>query len=35
VRRLVLLFEADSPEARDEYERSFTRVLADIRRRLG
>jgi phosphomannomutase/phosphoglucomutase len=32
---LVLRFEADSPEARDEYERSFTRVLADIRRRLG
>jgi phosphomannomutase/phosphoglucomutase len=32
---LVLRFEADSTEARDEYERSFTEVLADIRRRLG
>ena len=32
---LVLRFEADSPQARDEYERSFTLVLNDIRRRLG
>ena len=32
---LVLRFEADSPEARDEYQRSFTLVLDDIRRRLG
>ncbi len=32
---LVLRFEADSAEARDEYQRSFTEVLADIRRRLG
>ena len=32
---LVLRFEADSPEARDEYERSFTRVLEDIRRRIA
>ena len=32
---LVLRFEADSPEARDEYQHSFTEVLAGIRRRLG
>jgi phosphomannomutase / phosphoglucomutase len=31
---LVLRFEADSPEARDEYERDFTRVVHDIRKRL-
>jgi phosphomannomutase/phosphoglucomutase len=28
---LVLRFEADAPEARDEYRRSFTRVLEEIR----
>jgi phosphomannomutase/phosphoglucomutase len=32
---LVLRFEADSPEARDEYERTFKIVLQDIRRRVG
>jgi len=32
---LVLRFEADSPAALDEYERSFTQILSDIRRRIG
>jgi phosphomannomutase/phosphoglucomutase len=32
---LVLRFEADSAAARDEYHRTFTTVLADIRRRIG
>jgi phosphomannomutase/phosphoglucomutase len=31
---LVLRFEADSPAARDEYQRLFTEVLSDIRKRL-
>jgi len=32
---LVLRFEADSPAARDEYERTFHEVLKDIRGRIG
>jgi phosphomannomutase/phosphoglucomutase len=32
---LVLRFEADSPAARDEYQRSFTEVLEKIRGELG
>jgi len=32
---LVLRFEADSRAALDDYQRSFTAILADIRQRLG